>query len=126
MCTNAVVHLIDDDQTVLESLRFLLEAESYEVRAYDCAETFLSTMGLDCCGCIITDIQMPGISGIDLLGFLRARRIATPVIVMSGGVDRQLAAEAMKLGAGEFFAKPLDHDALLAAISQNISCAAVG
>jgi two-component system response regulator FixJ len=114
MPSDAVVHVVDDDEAVRESLAFLLRTAQIEVKTYDSAVTFLRDPPAG--GCVVTDVRMPEVSGIDLLGRLRELGMATPVIVITGHGDVPLAVEAMKLGAADFFEKPFDDDALLAAV----------
>jgi two-component system response regulator FixJ len=116
MPSDAIVHVVDDDQAVRESLAFLLRTAQIEVKTYDSAATFLGSRPQTGSGCVITDVRMPEISGIDLLKRLRELAIALPVIVITGHADVPLAVEAMKLGAVDFLEKPFDDDALLAAV----------
>jgi two-component system response regulator FixJ len=115
MPSEGTVHVIDDDDAVRESLSFLLRSAKLEVHAYESAAAFLSALPVNA-GCIVTDVRMPEVSGIDLLRRLRDRGIAMPVIVMTGHGDVPLAVEAMKIGAVDFFEKPFDDEALLAAV----------
>jgi two-component system, LuxR family, response regulator FixJ len=119
--SDAVVHVIDDDEAARESLAFLLRSARIEVRTYESAAMFLSIHPPLETGCIITDVRMPEITGIDLLQRLRERGIGVPVIVITGHGDVPLAVEAMKLGAADFFEKPFDDDALLAAVHSALS-----
>ena len=114
---NSLVHVIDDDDAVRESLEFLLRAAKIEVRTYDSATTFLAAMSGISTGCIVTDVRMPGLSGVDLLRQLKARGSTMPVIVITGHGDIQLAVEAMKIGAADFLEKPFDDEALLASVN---------
>ena len=116
MPPNSLVHVIDDDDAVRESLEFLLRSAKIEVRTYDSATAFLNAMPGDAAGCIVTDVRMPGVSGIDLLRQLKARGSTMPVIVITGHGDIQLAVEAMKIGAADFLEKPFDDEALLASV----------
>jgi two-component system response regulator FixJ len=116
MPSEAVVHVIDDDEAVRDSLTFLLRSAKIPVRAYESAVAFLDMLPAPSAGCIVTDVRMPDLSGIDLLRRLRERGIAMPVIVMTGHGDVPLAVEAMKIGAADFFEKPFDDEALLAAV----------
>jgi two-component system, LuxR family, response regulator FixJ len=116
MPPSSVVHVIDDDDAVRESLEFLLRTAKIEVRTYDSATAFLKAMPDDATGCIVTDVRMPGVSGVDLLRQLRARGSTMPVIVITGHGDIQLAVEAMKVGATDFLEKPFDDNVLLASI----------
>ncbi|MCC6947979.1 MAG: response regulator transcription factor FixJ [Bradyrhizobiaceae bacterium] len=116
MPNNLVVHVIDDDEAARDSLRFLLEAAELRVRTYESGSAFLEVLPAVDPGCVITDVRMPGVSGIELLQRLRKLPFELPVIVITGHGDVPLAVEAMKLGAVDFFEKPFDDDALLAAV----------
>jgi len=110
------VYLIDDDEAARESLSFLLRTAGLDVRTYDSAVAFLREMPDLRSACVITDVRMPDMSGIDLLRHLRELKIDVPVIVITGHADVPLAVEAMKVGATEFLEKPFDDDAMLACI----------
>lgn len=116
MPSDALVHLIDDDDAVRESLQFLLHTAQVEVRTYDNAAAFIDILPTIKAGCIITDVRMPGVSGIDLLRRVQELRIAIPVIVITGHGDIALAVEAMKIGAADFLEKPFDDEVLLKAV----------
>jgi len=116
MQATSLVHVIDDDDAVRESLSFLLKTARIEVRTYESAAAFLSALPKIEAGCIVTDVRMPGLSGIDLLRRLKELNVSMPVIVITGHGDIQLAVEAMKIGAADFIEKPFDDNALLAAI----------
>jgi len=111
-----MVHVIDDDEALRESLAFLLRAAQLEVKSYSSAKAFLDTLPAESLGCVITDVRMPDISGIDLLRRLKELKIGVPVIVVTGHGDVALAVEAMKIGAADFFEKPFDDDLLLASV----------
>jgi two-component system response regulator FixJ len=114
--TARAVHIIDDDQALRESLAFLLRAAQLEVRSFDSAKTFLDTLPDASVGCVITDIRMPDMSGIDLLRRLKEIKVGVPVIVITGHGDIALAVEAMKIGAADFFEKPFNDDQLVASV----------
>lgn len=116
MPSEAVVHIIDDDDAARESLRFLLESARFRVRDYESATAFLHGLNQVEPGCIITDVRMPEMSGIELLQQLRQRAIQMPVIVITGHGDIPLAVEAMKAGAVDFLEKPYDDEMLLSAV----------
>ena len=101
-----LVHVIDDDEAIRESLAFLLGTVGLEARTYDSATVFLSALPSISVGCIITDVRMPDLSGVDLLRRLRELGVRMPVIVITGHGDVQLAVEAMKSGARDFIEKP--------------------
>jgi two-component system response regulator FixJ len=108
--------VIDDDDAARQSLAFLLRANAMEVQTHESGTAFLKVMPHIKSGCIITDVRMPEISGIDLLRRLKELRIPLPVIVITGHGDVPLAVEAMKVGAADFLEKPFDDAALLAAV----------
>ena len=116
MASDRTVHVIDDDDAVRDSLSFMLRAAGMEVRAYESAVAFLGARPGELAGCVVTDVRMPGLSGIELLQRLREDGVALPVIVMTGHADVPLAVEAMRLGAIDFIEKPFDDDTLLASI----------
>lgn len=116
MRSDEVVHVIDDDEAMRNSLAFLLQAAKVEVQTYDSAAAFLKSLPKIKPGCVVTDVRMPGMSGIELLKHLRQVKIAMPVIVITGHGDIPLAVEAMKGGAADFLEKPFDDAVLLAAI----------
>jgi two-component system response regulator FixJ len=116
MPTEAVVHVIDDDEAVRESLAFLLGTVEIDVRTYDSAVTFFDALGEVQAGCIVTDVRMPDINGIELLRRLKAFDIGLPVIVITGHADVPLAVEAMKLGAVDFLEKPFEDEVLIATV----------
>ena len=112
----AQVHIIDDDDAVRDSLTFLLNTAGIKVRSHHSAAAFLDALAGAQLKCVITDVRMPGMSGIDLLRRLRELKIDVPVIVITGHGDVPLAVEAMKIGAADFLEKPFDDDALLASV----------
>jgi two-component system response regulator FixJ len=116
MPTEVIVHVIDDDEAMRESLAFLFKSAKVKAEVYDGAAAFLDRLPHLSGGCVITDVRMPGMSGIELLKHLRGRKLAMPVIVITGHGDIPLAVEAMKWGASEFLEKPFDDDLLLAAV----------
>ena len=111
-----VIHVIDDDEAMRESLAFLLGSVRLDVRTYESAVAFLASLPDLAPGCVITDVRMPEVSGVELLRRLRQLEIGLPVIVITGHGDVPLAVEAMKLGAVDFLEKPFDDDVLLAAV----------
>ncbi len=111
-----IVHVIDDDEAVRDSLTFLLRTAQLEVRSYASATAFLDSLVDTGVSCVITDVRMPGLSGVDLLRRLKELKIGMPVIVITGHGDVPLAVEAMKLGAMDFLEKPFDDEVLLASV----------
>ena len=116
MPNEGVVHVVDDDLAVRQSLSFLLASDGLPVRLHESALAFLDAMTDTSTGCIVTDVRMPGIDGIELLRRLKARGFSLPVIVMTGHADVPMAVEAMKEGAVDFIEKPFDDDMFLAAV----------
>ena len=111
-----VVHVIDDDVDVRQSLAFLLSAAGFAVRVHESAVAFLSALPEVKGGCVLTDIRMPQMSGMELQHRLRELKSGLPVIVMTGHGDVPLAVEAMKAGAVDFIEKPFDDEVLLSAV----------
>jgi len=117
---SGVVHVIDDDEAIRESLAFLFKVEKIPFETYSGAEAFLTHVS-QAKGCVITDVRMPGMSGIDLLKHLRAANNPMPVIVITGHGDVPLAVEAMKFGAADFLEKPFDDELLLTSVRSALS-----
>lgn len=116
MADDAVVHVIDDDQAARESLEFLLDCAGLAVRSYESAVEFLKAVPSMEHGCIVTDVRMPEMSGVELIGRLKALGVADPVIVITGHADVPLAIQAMKAGVADFLEKPFSDGAILGAI----------
>lgn len=116
MPSSQVVHVIDDDIDVRQSLAFLLSTAGLAVRVHESAVAFLDALPSAQDGCIVTDVRMPGMDGLELQRRLRDHKIGLPVIVMTGHGDVALAVEAMKAGAVDFIEKPFDDEVLLGAI----------
>ena len=110
------VHVIDDDEALRDSLTFLLRTARIDVQSYPSAAAFLEALPDANLSCVITDVRMPGMSGIDLLRRLRERNISVPVIVITGHGDIPLAVEAMRIGATDFLEKPFDDEVLIASV----------
>jgi two-component system response regulator FixJ len=116
MSENLIVHVIDDDDAARQSLEFLIKSAKLPVQAHESAVEFLDALPALNPGCVITDVRMPGLSGIDLLKRLKTMGKAIPIIVITGHGDVALAVEAMKIGAADFLEKPFDDDVLLASV----------
>jgi two-component system response regulator FixJ len=121
MRNDAMVHVIDDDDAARDALRFMLEAAGVRVRTYESATAFLARLTEAEPGCVITDVRMPEINGIELLERIKKADDRFPVIIITGHGDIPLAVEAMKLGAVDFFEKPYDDEALLAAVESALN-----
>lgn len=113
-----VVHVIDDDDAVRDSLALLMEAAGLSARSYDSAEAFLEAVDTAVPGCVVTDVRMPDMSGIDLLHRLSDRLDRFPVIVLTGEADVPMAVEALKAGALDLIEKPFAAGAILAAVTK--------
>ena len=116
MSNEGLVCVVDDDDAVRDSLAFLLQSARVRVQAYESAAAFLAALPSLQPGCIITDMRMPEIDGLELLRRLKGMSIHVPVIVITGHGDVPLAVEAMKVGAVDFLEKPFDDEILLAAV----------
>ncbi len=116
------VHVIDDDQAMRDSLDFLLGVKGFSVVSYSSAAEFLAALpGLPAEDCILSDISMPGMSGIELVRRLKDLGARLPVILMTGHADVPMAVEAMKAGVSDFIEKPFAQDVLLDAINTALS-----
>lgn len=115
---DATVFIVDDDPGVRRLLSFVTESASLRVRAYASAEEFLDDFVVEVAGCLVVDICMPGMSGIELLETLRSRGADLPAIVLSGHGDVPAVVRSMKLGVLDFLEKPVDNHILLAKVYQ--------
>jgi two-component system, LuxR family, response regulator FixJ len=120
----ASVVVIDDDEAVLDSLRMLLESEGFNVETFERASTFLERFDEGLSRCIVTDVRMPDMDGLELLQALAVRGPLPPVIVITGHGDVPLAVQAMKLGARDFIEKPFDTAELMTSIRAALTGAA--
>ena len=116
MGTEPVIHVIDDDESARHSLEFLLDCAGLAVRAYPSATEFLKAVPGLAPGCIVTDVRMPEMSGIQLVERLKALGVGEPVIVITGHADVPMAIEAMKQGVADFIEKPFSDEVILGAI----------
>ena len=121
MPSKPIICVVDDDDAARQSLAFLLKSAKFEVETFESADGFLGAKPAKNASCVITDIRMPGLSGIDLLKHLKKNANPLPVIVITGHGDVPLAVEAMKHGAFDFLEKPFDDEALLASVRGAIS-----
>lgn len=118
----SLIHIIDDDDALRDSICELLGAFDFQTQAYASAEDFLGEFEEGPpAGCIVSDVCMPGMSGVDLM--LRLRRVESriPVILITGHGDIRLAVEAMKAGAHDFLEKPFDADTLIDTVTQALN-----
>lgn len=119
-----VIYLVDDDDAVRQSLEFLLSTAGIKARGFDSARAFFDMLPQIESGCVITDVRMPEITGVDLLKRVKQDKPELPVIVITGHADVALAVEAMKMGAADFLEKPFDDDELIAAVRSALNSAA--
>lgn len=111
--SEAVVHVIDDDDAVRDSLAFLLLTAGMVVRTHSSALAFLDNLPHSNAGCIVTDIRMPGMTGLELVERLRAMSNPLPIVIITGHADVPLAVQAMKAGVVDFIEKPFGDAAIL-------------
>jgi two-component system response regulator FixJ len=114
------VYVIDDDEAVRDSLQFLLSSVDFEVALFESAQAFLDAVATLPFGCVVSDVRMPEIDGIELLRRLKSLGSRFPVIIMTGHGDVPLAVEAMKLGAVDFLEKPFDDDLLITMVDAGL------
>ena len=120
MTTNGIVYVIDDDEAMRDSLDFLLDSSGYSVTLFDDAQRFLDALPGLTFGCVLSDVRMPGIDGIELLKLMKTQHSPFPILIMTGHGDVPLAVEAMKLGAVDFLEKPFEDDRLITMIESAI------
>ena len=118
MTQSATIFIVDDDEAVRESLALLLEASGYRVAAYASGEAFLAALKRGAEGCLLVDVRMPGIGGLEVQEELARRDSAVPAIVMTGHGDVPLAVRAMRAGAADFIEKPFSDETILASIER--------
>jgi two-component system response regulator FixJ len=119
-----LIHIVDDDEAIRDSLAFQLETAGYETLAYASAEEFLDAAASAEAGCVLTDVRMPGLSGLEMVQRLRAMGFRQPIVMMTGHGDVPLAVEAMKAGVVDFIEKPLDDERLTRALDNALNTAA--
>jgi two-component system response regulator FixJ len=114
------VYVIDDDEAMRDSLNFLLDSADFNVTLFETALNFLDALpGLEF-GCVVSDVRMPGLDGIELLKRMKIVHSKFPIVIMTGHGDVPLAVEAMKLGAVDFLEKPFEDDRLIGMIEAAI------
>jgi two-component system response regulator FixJ len=110
------VHVIDDDEAMRDSIAFLLDVQGFTARLYESAVSFLEALPSVAGGCIVTDIRMPDMTGLELIRRLKTDGVDLPVIVMTGHGDVPLAVEAMKAGVVDFIEKPFTNAMFIGAV----------
>ncbi len=121
MADNSIVHIIDDDSAVRESLIALVQMRGLQTKGYASAEAFLATLSPAATGCVVCDVRMPGITGLQLLAKMAEAKSTLPVIIITAYADVPTAVRAMQAGAITFLTKPCNDDDLLAAIHQALN-----
>jgi two-component system, LuxR family, response regulator FixJ len=112
------IFVIDDQQAVRDALGEMLRVFGHRVQTYDSADSFLQAFSRACTGCIVADVRMPGMNGIEFVRELSRRGICLPVVLISGHADVPMAVAAIKAGAEDFIEKPVNDTHLLAAINR--------
>ena len=113
MNKDQTVYIVDDDDAIRDSLQMLMQSDNMDSLGFKSAEDFLEYYKPDMSGCLVLDVRMPGMSGLDLQRNLMKKDVNIPIVVMSGHASIPLAVEMMKNGAIDFHTKPFDHAALL-------------
>jgi two-component system response regulator FixJ len=121
-----IVHVIDDDPAILASTCGFLTAKGFHVKTHDSAQDFLEKSGVQANGCVVTDVRMRGLTGIDLLSEMKRRCVALPVIIITAYADVRLVVEAMKRGAVNLLEKPFSNADLCAAIREAMAQSEAG
>ena len=116
--TSSLLAILDDDKSFQSALQDLIESEGMSTLCFDSAEQFLDSGARHKAACLIADIRMPGMSGIELQMNLKSERCRIPIIFITGRGDIPLAVSAMKEGASDFFTKPVDGAALLSSVER--------
>lgn len=116
MANDAIVYVIDDDESARHSLEFLLDCAGIRVRSFASADAFLNSAPPLAGACVVTDVRMPGTSGVELVEEMKRRSMTAPVIVITGHADVPLAIQAMRAGVADFIEKPFDDEVMLTAI----------
>ena len=119
------VHIVDDDEAVRDSLQWLLEGENYRVKCYESAEAFLTRFDAREIACLVVDIRMDGMSGLELQDKLIERKALIPMVFITGHGDVPMAVNSMKKGAIDFIEKPFEEKALLVLIERMLTQAKV-
>jgi two-component system, LuxR family, response regulator DctR len=115
---NPAAHLVDDDEAIRDALAWLFKSRNIPCSTYDCAETFLAAWRPDLSGCVILDMRMPGMSGLDCFDQLKTLGNSLPVIFLTGHGDVPLAVATLKKGAFDFFEKPFNDNDLASRVAE--------
>ena len=118
--SNPIIRIVDDEAVVRKALKFLLESEGWTVEAYEKGSEFLVEDRPSLIGCLILDVAMPEMNGLELYHRLRERKYEVPVIFLTGHGDVDMAVQAMKDGAIDFIQKPINEERLLSAVAKAV------
>lgn len=121
-----LIRIVDDDEAVLEGLAFILEGEGWAVKTYANAKAFLTDDSPSVPGCLILDINMPEMTGLQLQRVMRERGYGLPIIFLTGHGDIDVAISTIKLGAVEFLQKTADNDRVIAAVREAVARSRAG
>jgi two-component system response regulator FixJ len=121
MPSNSIVHIIDDDDAAREALAFLLDCYEIATRTHASAVEYLKVAGSNDVGCIITDVRMPEMTGLELVQHLKARGVGEPIIMITGHADVPMAIQAMHAGVTDFIEKPFSDDEILGAVRRALA-----
>ena len=122
--SNVVISIIDDEKLVREAVGDLLRSLGYDARAFASAEDYLQSDSVRKCSCVITDLQMPGMSGAELQNHLIAEGNLTPIIFMTAFFDEKTRRDVLTAGGFGFFKKPLDENAFVQCLEKALKAAA--
>lgn len=117
MSEKRIVHLVDDEEAVRKSASFMLKTSGYTVHTWVSGEAFLKEISHEDVGCVLLDVRMPGMDGLQVQAMMASRGVRMPVIIVTGHGDISIAVRAMKAGAVEFIEKPFDREVMLAAVA---------
>lgn len=123
MAASATVHVVDDDEITRETLAILLQGAGYEVELYESGEAFMDARPNSTPACVVLDMHMPQMNGIDVLRALKSDDFPLPIIMLTGRGHIDLAVQAMKLGAADFVSKPYKSETLLASVQESLAAA---
>ncbi len=121
MTDNRVLHLVDDDEAIRHSASFMLRHEGFVVKTYESGTVFIEQISADDHGCILLDVRMPQMDGLEVQAVLNEMHVDMPIIILTGHGDVSVAVKAMKAGAVDFVQKPYEKQALLASINAAFS-----
>lgn len=119
--SDAVVYVVDDEPEIRESVAMLLRSVGIGSKSFASGSEFLAAADLDAAGCVVADVRMPGISGLELQEHLRAKQVRLPIIIITGHGDVAMAVRAMKAGAADFIEKPFNGQVLLDAVNRALA-----